>query len=118
MPIKQLEITVISEKSSFKGQLETLGDIAILGSFTGNVKSGSLEINKDGKAVGSVEAENVTIAGCFEGEIVCLGLRNEPFQKLALLRAVEVKSHPHSIVCRPHRFCHTGKGNGLRVNVY
>jgi hypothetical protein len=29
-----------------------------------------------------------------------------------------VKSHPHSIVCRPHRFCHTGKGNGLRVNVY
>jgi hypothetical protein len=65
----------------------------------------------------NVEVENVTIAGYFEGEIVCLGLRNEPFQKLALLRAIEVKSHPHSIVCRPHRFCHTGKGNGLRVNV-
>ena len=74
MPLKQLEITVISEKSSFQGQLETSGDVTILSSFTGNIKSGTLEISKDGKAVGSVEAENVTIAGYFEGEIVCFGL--------------------------------------------
>ena len=74
MPLKQLEITVISGKSSFQGQLETPGDVTILGSFTGSIKSGTLEISKDGKAVGSVEAENVTIAGYFEGEIVCFGL--------------------------------------------
>lgn len=74
MPIKPVEITVISEKSSFEGQLETPGDLTILGSFTGSIKSSTLEISKDGKAVGSVEAENVTIAGHFEGEIACYSL--------------------------------------------
>ena len=50
------------------------GNVIILGSFTGNIISRTLEIFKDGKAFGSIEAENVTIAGYFEGEMACSGL--------------------------------------------
>ncbi len=46
----------------------------ILGSFTGSISSNILEIYKDGKAVGTIEAENVIIAGYFEGELACSGL--------------------------------------------
>lgn len=74
MLVKSAEIAVISEKSEFEGRLETPGILTIFGSFTGSIKSGTLEIAKDGKASGSVEAESVTIAGYFEGEIVCYGL--------------------------------------------
>ena len=51
------------------------------------------------------------------GEISGLDLRNEFRKKLTLLRAVEVESYPHSIVCRPYRFCHARKGDGVGVNV-
>jgi cytoskeletal protein CcmA (bactofilin family) len=33
-----------------------------------------LEIFKNGKALGTIEAENVIIAGYFEGELACSGL--------------------------------------------
>jgi cytoskeletal protein CcmA (bactofilin family) len=50
------------------------GNVIILGSFTGSINSRTLEIFKDGKAFGSIEAENVTTAGYFEGEMACSGL--------------------------------------------
>jgi cytoskeletal protein CcmA (bactofilin family) len=50
------------------------GNVIILGSFTGSIISRTLEIFEGGKAFGSIEAENVTIAGYFEGELVCSGL--------------------------------------------
>ncbi len=50
------------------------GDVIIMGSFKGSIISRTLEIFKDGKAFGSIEAENVTIAGHFEGELACSGL--------------------------------------------
>ncbi len=74
MGIKSEDITIISETSSLKGKLEMLGNVIIMGSFTGSIISSVLEIFKDGKAFGSIEAENVTIAGYFEGEIACSGL--------------------------------------------
>ena len=74
MRIKPEDITIISETSSLEGKLKMPGNVIILGSFTGNIISRTLEIFKDGKAFGSIEAENVTIAGYFEGEIAGSGL--------------------------------------------
>ena len=74
MGIKPEDITIISETSSLEGKLKMPGNVIILGSFTGNIISRTLEIFKDGKAFGSIEAENVTIAGYFEGEMACSGL--------------------------------------------
>ncbi len=74
MRIKSEDITIISETSSLKGKLEMLGNVIIMGSFTGSIISSVLEIFKDGKAFGSIEAENVTIAGHFEDELACSGL--------------------------------------------
>lgn len=74
MRIKSEDITIISEASSLEGKLEVPGNVLIQGSFKGSIISRTLEIFKDGKAFGSIEAENVTIAGYFEGELACSGL--------------------------------------------
>jgi cytoskeletal protein CcmA (bactofilin family) len=74
MRIKSEDITIISETSSLEGKLEVAGSVIIQGSFKGSITSRTLEIFKDGKAFGIIEAENVTIAGYFEGELVCSGL--------------------------------------------
>ena len=74
MRIKSEDITIISETSSLEGKLKMPGDVIIMGSFKGSIISRTLEIFKDGKAFGSIEAENVTIAGYFEGELACSGL--------------------------------------------
>ena len=74
MRIKSEDITIISETSSLEGKLEVAGSVIIQGSLKGSITSRTLEIFKDGNAFGIIEAENVTIAGCFEGELVCSGL--------------------------------------------
>ena len=74
MRIKSEDITIISETSSLEGKLEVAGSVIIQGSFKGSITSRTLEIFKDGKAFGIIEAENVTIAGYFEGELACSGL--------------------------------------------
>ena len=74
MRTKTKDITIISEKSDIEGKLEMPGKVMILGSFTGSMNSSSLEIFKNGKALGTIEAENVIIAGYFEGELACSGL--------------------------------------------
>ena len=78
MRIKPEDITIISETSSLEGKLKMPGNVMILGCFTGSINSRTLEIFKDGKAFGSIEAENVTIAGYFEGEMACSGLLTIP----------------------------------------
>ena len=74
MGIKSEDITIISEASSLEGKLEVQGNVLIQGSFRGGIISRTLEIFKDGKAVCTIEAENVIIAGYFEGELACSGL--------------------------------------------
>ena len=74
MGIQSEDITIISETSSLEGKLEMLGDLIIMGSFRGSINSRTLKILKDAKVVGNIEAENVAIAGYFEGEIACSGL--------------------------------------------
>ena len=71
---KDKDITIISERSEIEGQLKMPGKVMILGSFTGGIHCSTLEIYKDGKAVGTIEAEDVIIAGYFEGELACSGL--------------------------------------------
>jgi len=73
MLIKSAEIVFIPEKAKLNGKLETPGTLTIFGSFEGSIKSSILEIIKNGKAFAAVEAESVTIAGYFEGEIACYG---------------------------------------------
>jgi cytoskeletal protein CcmA (bactofilin family) len=74
MGIKSEDITIISEGSSLEGKLEMPGNVLIQGSFKGSIISRTLEIFKDAKVVGNIEAEDVTIAGYFEGELACSGL--------------------------------------------
>ena len=74
MVIQSEDITIISETSSLEGKLKMLGDVIIMGSFRGSITSRTLKILKDAKVVGNIEAENVAIAGYFEGEIACSGL--------------------------------------------
>jgi cytoskeletal protein CcmA (bactofilin family) len=74
MRIKSEDITIIAETASLEGKLEMPGNVMIMGSFKGSIISSTLEIFKDGKAFGSIEAENVTIAGHFEDELACSGL--------------------------------------------
>ncbi len=74
MRVKSVDITVIAEKSILEGKLKMPGNVIIMGSFKGSIISSTLEIFKDGKAFGSIEAENVTIAGHFEDKLACSGL--------------------------------------------
>ena len=74
MRIKSEDITIISETSSLKGELKMLGNVIIMGSFTGSIISRTLEIFKNANVIGNIEAEDVTIAGYFEGEMACSGL--------------------------------------------
>jgi len=74
MRIKSEDITIISEKSSLEGKLEVPGNVLIQGAFKGSIISRTLEIFKDAKVIGNVEAEDVTIAGYFDGELTCSGL--------------------------------------------
>ena len=74
MGIKSEDITIISEKSSLEGKLEVPGNVLIQGSFKGSIISRTLEIFKNAKVIANIEAEDVTIAGYFEGEMACSGL--------------------------------------------
>jgi len=73
MGIKSEDITIISESSSLEGKLEVPGNVLIQGAFKGSIISRTLEIFKDAKVIGNVEAEDVTIAGYFDGELTCSG---------------------------------------------
>ncbi|MGB5921614.1 MAG: polymer-forming cytoskeletal protein [Syntrophobacteria bacterium] len=74
MGIKSEDITIISEASSLEGKLEVPGNVLIQGSFKGSIISRTLEIFKNAKVIANIEAEDVTIAGYFEGEMACSGL--------------------------------------------
>jgi cytoskeletal protein CcmA (bactofilin family) len=75
-PFKMVETTIISDSSNFKGNIETEGTLIVHGSVTGTIKCGSLEILQEGDVDANVEAENVSVAGKFEGEMICNGRLN------------------------------------------
>jgi cytoskeletal protein CcmA (bactofilin family) len=70
-PIKPVQTTVISASSKLEGRIETDGTLIIDGSVQGTIKCGSLEIMEDGNVDANVEADAVSVAGNFEGEMIC-----------------------------------------------
>lgn len=75
-PFKTVETTIISDSSNFKGNIETEGTLIVHGSVTGTIKCGSLEILQEGDVDANVEAENISVAGKFQGEMICNGRLN------------------------------------------
>ena len=75
-PFKMVETTIISDSSNFQGNIETEGTLIVHGSVTGMIKCGSLEILQEGDVDANVEAENVSVAGKFQGEMFCSGRLN------------------------------------------
>ena len=72
-PLKTVETTIISAGSKLEGSIETAGTLIVDGSVTGNIKCSALEILKDGNLEAKVEAEDVSVAGSFQGEMICNG---------------------------------------------
>ena len=75
-PFKMIETTVISGSSNFQGNIETEGTLIVHGSLTGMIRCDSLEILQEGDVDANVEAENVSVAGKFQGEMICNGRLN------------------------------------------
>ena len=83
---KLVETTVISPSSKLEGSIETDGVLIIDGSVTGTIKCGFLEIMENGNVEANVEAETASVAGNFEGEMICTG-------KLTFFRTGKVKGN-------------------------
>jgi cytoskeletal protein CcmA (bactofilin family) len=75
-PFKMVETTIISDSSNFQGNIETEGTLIVHGSVRGIIKCGSLEILQEGDVDANVEAESVSVAGKFQGEMICTGRLN------------------------------------------
>jgi cytoskeletal protein CcmA (bactofilin family) len=71
-PIKSMETTLISASCSLEGSIEAEGTLIVEGSVRGTIKCTSLEILENGRVDAKVEGENVTVAGDFEGEMICI----------------------------------------------
>ena len=82
-PIKSMETTLISASVRLEGSIEAEGTLIVEGSVSGTMKCASLEILENGRVEATVEGENVTVAGEFEGEMICS-------RKLSILRTGKV----------------------------
>jgi cytoskeletal protein CcmA (bactofilin family) len=82
-PMKPMETTLIASSVKLEGKIEAEGTLIVEGSVSGTVKCSSLEILENGRVEANIEGENVTVAGDFEGEIICSG-------KLSILRTGKV----------------------------
>lgn len=70
-PMKSVETTLISASVSLEGSIEAEGTLLVEGSVRGTIKCKSLEILENGRVEANIECENVTVAGEFEGEMIC-----------------------------------------------
>jgi len=75
-PFKAVETTIVSHSCNFQGTIETEGNLIVYGTVTGMLRCGSLEILPEGDVDANVEAENVSVAGKFQGEMTCNGKLN------------------------------------------
>ena len=82
-PMKPVETTLISASVSLEGSIEAEGTLIVEGSVRGTIKCTSLEILEKGRVEANIECENVTVAGEFEGEMICN-------RKLSILRTGKV----------------------------
>jgi cytoskeletal protein CcmA (bactofilin family) len=70
-PMKPMETALISASFRLEGSIEAEGTLIVEGSVRGSIKCTSLEILEKGRVEAKVEGENVTVAGDFEGEMIC-----------------------------------------------
>ena len=82
-PMKSMETTLISASVSLEGSIEAEGTLIVEGSVRGTIKCTSLEILENGRVEANIEGENVTVAGEFEGDMICSG-------RLSILRTGKV----------------------------
>jgi cytoskeletal protein CcmA (bactofilin family) len=72
-PIKAIDTTIISASGKFEGRIETEGTLIVEGSVRGRIKCSSLEIISQGNVEAEVYSEDVSVAGQFEGKMLCNG---------------------------------------------
>jgi cytoskeletal protein CcmA (bactofilin family) len=65
--------TVISPNCKLEGGIETDGELIMDGCMTGTIRCSSLEITENSNVEAYVEAETASVAGNFEGEMICRG---------------------------------------------
>jgi cytoskeletal protein CcmA (bactofilin family) len=82
-PMKPMETALISASVRLEGSIEAEGTLIVEGSVRGTIKCASLEILENGRVEANIEGENVTVAGEFEGEMICN-------RKLSILRTGKV----------------------------
>ena len=82
-PMKSMETTLISASCSLEGSIEAEGTLIVEGSVRGTIKCTSLEILENGRVEANIEGENVTVAGEFEGDMICS-------RRLSILRTGKV----------------------------
>jgi cytoskeletal protein CcmA (bactofilin family) len=87
-PMKSVETTLISASVvSLEGSIEAEGTLIVEGSVRGTIKCTSLEILENGRVEANIEGENVTVAGEFEGDMIC-SRRLSILRKQESLRAI------------------------------
>jgi cytoskeletal protein CcmA (bactofilin family) len=69
--MKSVETTLISASVRLEGSIEAEGTLIVEGSVRGTVNCTSLEILENGRVEANIEGENVTVAGEFEGKMIC-----------------------------------------------
>ena len=72
-PIKPIDTTIISASAKFEGSIETEGTLIVEGSVRGKIKCHSLEIISEGNVEAEIDSEDVSVAGKFEGKMLCSG---------------------------------------------
>jgi len=72
-PIKPIDTSIISSSVTFEGSIETEGTLIVEGSLRGKIKCRSLEIISEGNVEAEIDSEDVSVAGKFEGKMLCNG---------------------------------------------
>ena len=65
-----VEKSIISSDMKIRGKISASGGLVLLGSVTGDIKCNSLSIEESGTLKGNIDAEVVSIAGKFDGQVL------------------------------------------------
>ncbi len=65
-----VEKSIISSDMKIRGKISASGGLVLLGSVTGDIKCNSLSIEESGVLKGNIDAEVVSIAGKFDGQVL------------------------------------------------
>ena len=67
---RSVEKSIISSDMKIRGKISASGGLVLLGSVTGDIKCNSLSIEESGILKGNIDAEVVSIAGKFDGQVL------------------------------------------------